>query len=109
MGVAAAIPTACTTPFAVLGVPGEEAEQDASPPPKARSHSLRYQLCALHAVLMHRVMLRAALHEGEHECNLAALLCGQQPLGAAGQGSEPSWLHPPANMSQSQALVRPYC
>lgn len=95
----------------MLGVPGEgEAEQDACPPPKARSHSLKYQLCALHAMLIHRVMLHAALHEEEHKCYLAALLCGQQPVGAAGQGIfQPSWLNPPAKMSQSQALLRPYC
>lgn len=111
MGVAAAIPTVCTTALAMLGVPGEgEAEQDACPPPKARSHSLKYQLCALHAMLIHRVMLHAALHEEEHKCYLAALLCGQQPVGAAGQGVfQPSWLNPPAKMSQSQALLRPYC
>lgn len=111
VGVAAAVPTVCTTPLAVLCVLGEgEAEQDACPPPKARSHSLKYQLCALHALLIHRVLLHAALHEEEHKCCPTALLCGQQPLGAAGQGLfQPSWLNPPANMSQSQAFLRPYC
>lgn len=106
MGVAAAIPTVCTTLLAVPGVPGDgEAEQDAHPPPKGRSHSLMYQcqLYALHAVLIHRVMLLAALHKGEHKCYCAA-------LGAAGQGLfQPSWLNPPANTSQSQALLGPYC
>lgn len=108
VGVAAAIPPVCTTPLAARGVPGAgEAEQSACPPPKTTSHSLMYlcQLRALHAVLIHRVMLRAALREGEHICYLAALLCGQQPLGAAGQGLfQPSWLNPPANMSQSLKL-----
>lgn len=88
VGVSAPIPTVCTTPLAVLGVPEErEAEQDACPPPEARSHSLKYQLCALHAVLTHRVMLHAALHEGEHKCYLAALLCGQKPLGSSRAGA----------------------
>lgn len=85
VGVAAAIPTVCTTPLAVPGVPGDgEAEQDAHPPPKGRSHSLMYQcqLCALHAMLIHRGMLLAALHKGEHKCYLAALLWGQQVRGS---------------------------
>lgn len=85
---------------------------DAYLPPKARSHSLMYQgeLRALHAVLIHKVMLCAALHKGEHKCYLSALLCGQQPLGTAGTGGfQSSWLNPSTNMSQYQASLRPYC
>lgn len=68
------------------------------------------ELCTLHAMLIHKEMFCAALHKVEHKCYLSALLCGQQPLGTAGQGVfQPSWLNPPTNMSQYQTLLRPYC
>lgn len=111
MGGAAAIPAVCTTPLAMLGVPGEGEAEQMLVHLQVRSHSLKYQLCALHAVLIFRVMFHDALCCSARGVTQVLPRCSA--LWAVAPGSSRagalSAILAKSNMSQSQALLRPYC